>query len=252
MNILEYASPMQSPPRWRTILFNLRYVLLTFYVGLIIGAIVYIQDWEILIPILILTALQGLFLVGMPHLRWPRATRKRAMITSQMIAAVVAASLTFGLFATLLSGFNKWDDLTRSLGAHIFWVVAIAWFIWLVVFAVIWARQPFSGFTRIYKSLIAGTILEVLITIPVDVQVRKRTSCWCDEGTFVAYAIAVCVALWTFGPGLVLLFLTRRLQREGYFSLCQKCGHDISATQEKRCPTCNARIPRNNRAQSTL
>jgi hypothetical protein len=245
MSILEYASPQPSPPRWRVALFSLRFVFLTAYIGVLIGAIVVNQAWETLIPILILTLFQGLFLLGMPHLRWPRPTRRRSIIVSQMAAALAGALLTFGLFATVLSAIDKWEV---GLTGKVLWmVVACAWIFWLLVFSLIWAWQPFSGFTRVYKLLIAGTILETLITIPVDIQVRKRNNCWCDQGTFWSLVITGSVALWSFGPGLVLLFLTRRLQRNGYFSLCQKCGHDLSSIQEKRCPSCNARIPRNNR-----
>jgi hypothetical protein len=250
VSILEYASPQPEPARWRTTLYNLRYVFITAYIAMIVAALVWIPEVAMVIAIIALTLLQGLFLIGMPEIRWPRPTRKRAMIISQMIAALVAAALTFGLVATFLSAIDKWEAINKSIGAHILWVVAIAWVIWLIVFSIIWIRQPFSGFARIYKTLIAGTILEVLITIPIDVQVRKRTSCWCDQGTFFAYVICTCVAFWSFGPGLVLLLLTRKLQREGYFSLCQKCGQDVSTVNDKRCTSCKARIPRNNRGQT--
>jgi hypothetical protein len=244
VSILEYQTPPPSPPRWRTILFNFRVVFLLAYIALFVGAIIVAQDWAVLIPLGVITLFQGLFLIGMPQMRWPRATRKRSMMISQMVGALAAALLTFGVVATALCAINQWDNLTQSIGGHILWVIAIAWFFWLFAFVIMWARQPFSGFAAMYKTIIAGTILEVLITIPVDVQVRKRTSCWCDQGTFWAYVAALCVAFWSFGPGLVLLLLTRRLQREGYFSLCRKCGLDLSAEppQTTRCPKCGVRI----------
>jgi len=247
MNVLEYASPQPDPPRWRSALYSFRILFIVGYFAVFVATFVFVREWAVILPLFIITLFQALFLIGMPEIRWPRATRKRSMMISQMIAALAAALLTFGVVATVLCAIDKWESAARSMGANILWIVAIAWFLWLLIFTLMWARQPFSGFTRIYKTIIAGTILEVLITIPVDVQVRKRTSCWCDQGTFYAYIIAICVAFWTFGPGLVLLLLTRKLQRQGYFSLCQKCGQDINATHEKRCPNCNARIPKNHR-----
>jgi hypothetical protein len=170
------------------------------------------------------------------------------MWISLVAGALVAGLLTFGVLATTLNLFDVWDAVTGSIGAHVFWSILLTWGVWLVLFSVMWTGEWFSRFKSLYKLLLAGTFLEVLITIPVDVQVRKKTNCYCGEGTFVALVIGSSVALWSFGPGLVLLFLTRRLQREGYFSLCGKCGHDLSNLTEKRCPKCNGRIPQRRRA----
>lgn len=255
MSVLEYESPQVAPPRWREVLFRLRVVLLVAYAALLAGAVGFClwQDadgWVVVVGLLVLFGLQGLFLLGMPALRWPRPTRRRAMAASLVTGALVAGLLTFGLLATVLNLFDLWKAATNKIGGHIFWVIAVAWGGWLVAFAVMWAGQWLGGFAKLYKLLIAGTWLELLVTIPVDVQVRKRTNCYCGEGTFFALVLGSLVAVWSFGPGLALLFLTRRLQRDGFFSACGKCGADLSAVAAKRCPACDARVPRNNRRQA--
>ncbi|MDB5322729.1 MAG: hypothetical protein JWN40_4360 [Phycisphaerales bacterium] len=253
MSVLEYASPQAAPPRWRVVLYHLRYVLLAAYALLIAGAVWFYSEMGLdavflAVALLVFFGVQGLFLIGMPQLRWPRPVRRKPMWVSVVAGALAAGVLTCGLIMTGMSLFDVWNSATKAIGGHVFWAVLATWAAWLVVFAIMWTGEWFGGFKTIYKLICAGTWLEILITIPIDVHVRKKTDCWCGEGTFFALVAGSTVALWSFGPGLVLLFLTRRLQREGYFSLCGKCGHDLTGVVEKRCPRCAARIPKSQRA----
>lgn len=253
MSVLEYASPQAAPPRWRVALYHLRYVLLAAYALLIAGAVWFYSEMGLdavflAVALLVFFGVQGLFLIGMPQLRWPRPVRRKPMWLSVVAGSLAAGVLTFGLIMTGMNVLDVWKPATKAIGGHIFWAVLITWGAWLVVFAVMWTGEWLGGFKQIYRLVCAGTWLEILITIPIDVHVRKKTDCWCGEGTFFALVAGSTVALWSFGPGLVLLFLTRRLQREGYFSLCGKCGHDLTGVVEKRCPRCAARIPKSQRA----
>jgi hypothetical protein len=254
MTILEYESPQAPLPRWREALYRLRIVLLVAYAALLAGAVAFYvwldaDGFLVVAGLLVFLGVQALFLLGMPALRWPRPTRRKAMASSLITGSAIAALITFGLCATALNFFDVWKTATNAVGGHIFWTIVVAWAAWLFVFSMMLAGQWLGGFVKLYKLLVAGTWLELLVTIPVDVQVRHRTKCYCGEGTFFALIIGSSLAIWSFGPGLVLLFLTRRLQREAYFSACLNCGADLSAVNERRCPTCDARIPRNVRRQ---
>ncbi len=174
----------------------------------------------------LIAAAQGLFLCGAPQLRWPRPTGRRPMAVSLIVASLMSALLTTGLVAAFISLFRlnaTGDDIARRLVAWmdqssgerlpavIYLGIGLSWGIWLFVFGVVWAGESVTRFRRIYRLLVAGTVLELLITIPIDVQVRRRTSCYCGEGTFLALIIGLTSAVWVFGPGIALLFLTRRL-----------------------------------------
>jgi hypothetical protein len=244
--------PPEPPPPWRRILFSVRWVLLSLYLLVLGGAVTWwmveeTDEWfAAAIAVLILLGLQGVFLVGMPHFRWPKPTGGVPMVISMSLGALLAGLLTFGVFATMLNLFDVWERLTNAVELGIFWVIAVAWGGWFFVFLVMWAGEWLHIFRRIYKLLVAGTVLELLVTIPVDVHVRRRTSCYCGEGTFFAMVIGISVAVWSFGPGLVMLFLTRRLQRKGYFSICRKCTYDLRGQPpgSDHCPECGARIPK--------
>lgn len=242
-----------GPPSWQGRLYPWRWVLLAAYLVALL-AVAIAMAWPIsgsdAVLLLILAGsqvvLQGLFLCGAPQLYWPKPARRVPMMISMATGALLAGALTFGLMATVLHVVRLWRPATDLLGGAIFWALAVAWGGWFFLFAVMWAGEWLVIFRRIYRLLIAGTCLELLVTIPVDVQVRRRTNCYCDEATFFGMIAGCTLAAWSFGPGLVLLFLTRRLQRRGYYAMCPKCTYDLRALDAgtTRCPECGALIRR--------
>lgn len=112
------------------------------------------------------------------------------------------------------------------------------WTFWFLIFALLGGGEWTQRFRRMYRTLIAGTVLELLITIPIDAQVRRRTHCYCGEGTFYAMAIGLTAVLWTFGPGVAILFLIRRQQRMASGGRCLQCGYDLRGLDSPRCPEC--------------
>lgn len=222
--------------------------------------------FSFLIGTLVLFGAQFLLLLGAPHLRWPRPRRRRSIFISLAAGSAIAVLLSVGiacageslykliyhpeLFKALSDGPLVINPTTAATtpataarsGPDIPWlfigIIAVAWILWFVVFALIGADQWTGRFRRIYRALIAGTILELLITIPIDAQVRKRTDCYCGEGTFVSLAIGLTAIVWTVGPGVAILFFVRRNQRKAARGNCLSCGYDLRGLSSSRCPEC--------------
>jgi hypothetical protein len=242
-------------------LYRYRFILLGLYALLLIGAVVTLillqaEPSAVLVPAFVLLALQAMFLAGAPQLRWPRPAGRRPMLLSVIAGSFMAGLLTLGVLATAMSLFQA-DELVARLdrfvggGQHRFVmdvslvVIAIMLLslgIWLAVFTLAWTGEWLARFRRMYRLIFAGSWLELLITIPVDVQVRKRTKCYCGEGTFLALILGITSAVWAFGPGLYLLFLTRRLQRRADLAVCRGCGYNLRGLIEPRCPECGRRF----------
>ncbi|HZL33838.1 MAG TPA: hypothetical protein VFC78_00930 [Tepidisphaeraceae bacterium] len=196
----------------------------------------------------ILFGMQALLLAGAPKLRRRRVGRRR-MAVSIITGGLMAALLSVGFFATSVSVFRL--DFAGALdrpGLH--WVkegsgvrfllvmIGVPWLMWSILFALLWARKWVTGFGRMYKLLVAGTWLELLVTVPVDVAVRRRTRCYCGEGTFYSLIIGITMMFWTFGPGVLFLFADVRRRRREHSGLCVKCGYDLRGLPEPRCPEC--------------
>lgn len=100
-----------------------------------------------------------------------------------------------------------------------------------------------SGESRLHlvaKRLFIGSVVEAVSVIPLDVMMRRRTSCYCDEGTFFTLFICATVGLIALGPMVFLLPLGRR-RRRLEAGRCPLCGYDMSATPKaERCPECGA------------
>jgi len=221
-----------------------------------------------LIATLILLGVQGLLLLGAPQLRWPRPRRRRSIFASLAVGSAIALLLSLGIYLAMNSLYRLIQDpasfhVNVSIGSSnpapatapsppaasdVPWlqigILAVGWGFWFLVFALVGAAEWRRRFAGMYRALVAGTILELLITIPIDVQVRKRTNCYCGEGTLLSMIIGLTAILWTFGPGVAILFLIRRNQLASTAGRCLKCDYDLRGLESSRCPECGTPFKR--------
>ena len=82
-----------------------------------------------------------------------------------------------------------------SLGCHL-----------LYVYSPGMDRKTYLG--KMLKWLIGGSILELLVATPIHAMVWNRAKyvCDCTQGSYVGLVLGGVVLVWTFGPGVVLLF----------------------------------------------
>jgi hypothetical protein len=206
---------------------------------------------------------QMAFLLGAPKWGLPAQQRGRPVWVSLLAGTFVLAVLGCGLYwaYTGVRGlYLDRDDSTGVRGLYLdhddskgggppfdltTWIVVlVGWGFWLIVFTLL-CRGPWpQTFRRLYATLVAGTALELLVTVPVDVLVRKRASCYCATGTFCALTVGMFVAIWCFGPGLVLLLLIRARQRRRLRGHCRACGVDVRQALGPHCPDCGTPIHR--------
>ncbi|MHC5023048.1 MAG: hypothetical protein ACYTGG_03935 [Planctomycetota bacterium] len=213
------------------------------------------EDWLVPASIgaLAITATQVLFLLPVFRLRAPQGGRSRPLVVSLGLGAMVAAVLTTGalvglseLVASLVTGRfaeSPWGDGGDFLD-H-WWVSLLvvvlllaSWGFWsalLLVFSrELWADRALG---RLVGLLLGGTILELLVIVPVDVMVRRRTDCYCATGTFYSLSLAAAGILWLAGPG-VYFALTSRRRRAWRRDWCARCGQAKGPSPGARCPEC--------------
>jgi hypothetical protein len=84
------------------------------------------------------------------------------------------------------------------------------WSIWAFLFGFYTVRGGRAKFmTRLAHSLIAGSILELLVAVPAHVLARTRNYCCAGFGTFWGIAAGISVMLFAFGPAVFVLFARR-------------------------------------------
>ncbi len=159
-----------------------------------------------------------------------------AVISGVVVAALVAA----GWSVATLAGAQS-EDAARTWAVGTLITLMVSWCVSTpLLLAFVRRRHPEHALSRIASILFVGTLIEAAAIIPLDVMVRRKTSCYCGEGTFFALTALWSVGLLVLGPAVYLLPLGRRRKRlmDGK---CGACGYDMSAARERdRCPECGA------------
>lgn len=114
-----------------------------------------------------------------------------------------------------------------------------SWVLWTVLLMVFLRRPHAPGrLARLARGLFAGSVMHAAALIPLDVMVRRRTSCYCAEMTLWSLSGTLVVGLFAVGPAIFLTpFVARRAAlRRGF---CPRCGYDLtSLPPPKVCPEC--------------
>ena len=65
---------------------------------------------------------------------------------------------------------------------------------------------------RVYQTLLAGSVLELFVAIPMHLVVRRRTECCAGMMTALGIGVGVTVMLIALGPAVFFLFYRRYRQ----------------------------------------
>ena len=93
---------------------------------------------------------------------------------------------------------------------------------------------------RVATVLFAGTLVELLAVLPLDLLARRKDDCWCFRGTLLAICVALVAGLILVGPVVFLVLLARR-RRRWPGGKCGACGADVGEDLRiARCPACGS------------
>jgi hypothetical protein len=174
-----------------------------------------------------------------------RASHSGASVRlSVAIAALGAAALSVGIpwvsysvLATLLKEEVSASRFVVATCAALLlnWAVAAP-----LLGAYVRRRGAENAFGRIAAWLFTGTLVEAAAVIPIDVMVRRRSNCYCGEGTLWTLTICWGVGFFALGPAIWLIPLAKRRKR-WYGGHCPVCDYDMCACMSaERCPECGA------------
>ena len=202
-------------PRFHMAMPRLRWVLLGLYVALVgsLFCIIMAQGSgreQGLVVVMLVTQLLFIFGAGTKDLCKP-IRRRRLWLPVVVAGAMLAVLAGSGLLAT--SELLDMDDDWIEYG--IFPLMGVNWIVWGVLLF-IYTRHVtrFRALQRMVGVVLGGSLLELLSTIPSHIIVVRRPGCFVGLYTMIGIAGGVYVMLWAFGPGILLLFLRERRQRE--------------------------------------
>ena len=166
----------------------------------------------------------GIFLMTQWFFLRPRGCFKfhsedlaRPLVSRKIAGGFMAMVLSTAWIATLLELPNWWKEVCDfDGGIIIIWIaMGILWLIWNIIFFIYWKQaDSFDRMGKIIRALLVGSVLNVFISTWVFIRNPHEQDCYCTRGSFTGLVFGTTVLLWTFGPGLVLLFLREKNRRE--------------------------------------
>jgi|SRR5688572_17389213 len=175
---------------------------------------------------------QGLFLLPRGPLAFRLVERGRPMRLALLMAAaagMIAMLLTVGLLATLADAPAWWVRLWEQGSGgpaglrplHGVWLtMGVLWAAWAwVFFRYARDRDHRTAAAKITRALLAGTVLELLVSGPAHVWALRKhagdsTDCYCARGSYTGLVFGCTALVWLFGPGVLLLVLREKRRRE--------------------------------------
>ena len=142
-------------------------------------------------------------------------TFRRPNIQRSVVWPVLASGLMIGLLAggaivSILEFIYRdtaldWRNLLLGIA-----VVLVLWLAWTLIFYRLNRDSPpMDVVTRHCRLLLKGSILELLIAVPTHVIARYRNYCCAGFLTFLGIAFGLAIMIFSFGPGVFLLFVKR-------------------------------------------
>lgn len=175
--------------------------------------ILYVVNAIIVIGIVLL--LQWAFLRPGKNWKVRLTTEGRPLKSSVFAAAVMAMLLTTGAISLLLEFPNWWEGLMETdsllILASIYGTMLIIWGIWAWIFFIYWKQgDRYTQSGKMIRGLVAGSILEIMVAVPVHIWATRQRDCYCCRGTYTTLVLAGTVLIWAFGPGIILLYMREK------------------------------------------
>ena len=178
--------------------------------------ICYVINSIIVIGIVLLA--QWAFLRPGKNFKVRLTTEGRPLKSSVFAAALMSMLLTTGLISLLLEFPDWWEDIMDAdspiVIASVYITMFIIWAIWAWIFFVYWKQgDRYTQSGKMIRGLVAGTILEIMVAVPVQIWATRQRDCYCCRGSYTTLILASTVLVWAFGPGIILLYMREKHRR---------------------------------------
>jgi len=172
----------------------------------------------------------------------------RPLKSSVLAASIMAMLLTVGLISLLLEFPDWWQNIMGNENLYIvtsiYLTMLVIWAVWAWIFFIYWKQgDRYTQSGKMIRGLVAGSILEIMVAVPVHIWATRQRECYCCRGTYTTLVLAGTVLIWAFGPGIILLYMREKYRRgtlvepesgpNGNLSDCQTPSDDIAGDRKK-------------------
>jgi len=190
----------------------LRWFLLILYVALIVGLGIletFFSGGGVSVPIVSIVTIIALavFILGAGSKDLWRPIRRPRLVLPVAVAAFMVSVLIGGMTIALSELFRTENSFDPAWA--LFWgFLVLNWVFWgVLLFAYTRKLGRFRAISRLAEIVFAGSLAELLAAVPSHIFVMRRGGCFVGIFTGIGIVAGVCVMIWSFGPGIFLLFL---------------------------------------------
>ena len=143
---------------------------------------------------------------------------KRAAVGAAFAATLISIGLLYSVIDLFSekAAYNMGDpsQTKPALLRYAFLLIPfVLWCFWSVIFCIYWRQSDtYTWAGRIIRGLIAGSVLELFVAVPV--YATRQDECYCARGSYAGLVFGGTVLLWAFGPGILILFAREKQRRE--------------------------------------
>lgn len=170
-------------------------------------------------------------LVGPPRLSGEGRSLRTTVIGASILGGLISVGALLALAQLLLLAFGESpsiDGFGRVTEAGAIAIVFLAWIMsgaaWMFLLRKVGRSRDPNGTVGLLRTLLAGTCIELALSIPVYVLARRREDCYCALPTFYSIISGTAALVWMCGPWAVL-WLTREYRRGWRRNQCGRCGY---------------------------
>jgi hypothetical protein len=136
----------------------------------------------------------------------------------------------------------EWKDLREPVLVGNVAFIFATWSIWSIL---LWkhikrSNHETSVLANFTGKLFSSSLVEILLSIPLFIMVKRKTNCYCGTGSFGALIMSVMACLWLFGPFMFIVLVWRK--RPWTRTHCFACGYPRKIKKANICSECGSAL----------
>ena len=152
----------------------------------------------------------GMLIIVPVRTQWQDAISQRAIWWPLIGSCILFAILCIAVGAALTALIYGDKDPDPTFGISLISGLGVLWLGWVVFFWLLSrSLDPLSLSMRLYKSVLAGSIVELVVAVPMHLIVRRRNDCCAAAITGMAICLGALTAIMALGPGIYFLYKRR-------------------------------------------
>ncbi len=167
-----------------------------------------VTSWQWWLMVGVLVAGEALLLFLSVDTSWRRRRPRQHLAVTVIFVGLAVGLLAFLASWTLLVGIYGDSDPPPWASSMLLALPLGLWAVWAALFYCYYRSSP-RAVAAAVASLLAGSVLELLIAVPTHLVVRRRHECTAPVVTSFGIVTGIAIMLLSFGPGVLALYKKR-------------------------------------------